>query len=41
VIFLADEHLQQVLDMPACLNAMEDAYREINETKLPSADRLP
>ena len=31
MIFLTNEHVQQVLDMPTCLNAMEDAYRELNE----------
>ena len=31
MIFLTNEHLQQVLDMPTCLNAMEEAYRELNE----------
>ena len=33
MIFLTNEHIQQVLDMPTCLNAMEDAYRELNEKK--------
>ncbi len=33
MIFLTNEHVQQVLDMPTCLNAMEDAYRELNEKK--------
>jgi alanine dehydrogenase len=28
---LTNEHIQQVLDMPTCLRAMEDAYRELNE----------
>jgi alanine dehydrogenase len=31
MIFLTNEHIQQVLDMPTCLNAMEEAYRELNE----------
>jgi alanine dehydrogenase len=31
MIFLTNEHIQQVLDMPTCLRAMEDAYRELNE----------
>jgi ornithine cyclodeaminase/alanine dehydrogenase-like protein (mu-crystallin family) len=30
MIFLTNEHVEQVLDMPACLDAMEDAYRELN-----------
>jgi alanine dehydrogenase len=33
VIFLTNEHIQQVLDMPACLAAMEDAYRELNKQR--------
>jgi alanine dehydrogenase len=31
MIFLTNEHIQQVLDMPTCLNAMEEAYLELNE----------
>src|SRR5215471_1144134 len=31
MIFLTNEHIQQVLDMPICLKAMEDAYHELNE----------
>jgi alanine dehydrogenase len=31
MIFLTNEHIQQVLDMSTCLNAMEEAYRELNE----------
>jgi alanine dehydrogenase len=33
MIFLTNEHIQQVLDMPTCLKAMEDAYRELNEQR--------
>jgi ornithine cyclodeaminase/alanine dehydrogenase-like protein (mu-crystallin family) len=33
MIFLTNEHVKQVLDMPACLEAMEDAYRELNEER--------
>ena len=33
MIFLTNEHIQQVLDMPACLAAMEEAYRELNEER--------
>ena len=33
MIFLTNEHVQQVLDMPTCLSAMEDAYRELNERR--------
>ncbi len=31
MIFLTNEHIHQVLDMPTCLKAMEEAYRELNE----------
>jgi alanine dehydrogenase len=31
MIFLTNEHVQQVLDMPTCLKAMEEAYHELNE----------
>lgn len=33
MIFLANEHVQEVLDMRTCLEAMEDAYRELNEQR--------
>ena len=33
MIFLTNEHIQQVLDMPTCLNVMDDAYRELNEQR--------
>ena len=33
MIFLTNEHIQQVIDMPTCLNVMEDAYRELNEQR--------
>jgi alanine dehydrogenase len=33
MIFLTNEHIQQVLDMPTCINAMEEAYRELNEQR--------
>ena len=33
MIFLTNEHIQQVLDMPTCMNAMEEAYVEINEQR--------
>lgn len=33
MIFLTNEHIQQVLDMPACIAAMEDVYRELNEQR--------
>jgi ornithine cyclodeaminase/alanine dehydrogenase-like protein (mu-crystallin family) len=31
MIFLTNQHVQQVLDMRSCLETMEDAYRELNE----------
>jgi alanine dehydrogenase len=31
MIFLTNEHIEQVLDMQTCIAAMEDAYRELNE----------
>jgi len=33
MIFLTNEHIQQVLDMPTCMNAMEEAYRDLNEQR--------
>lgn len=33
MIFLTNEHIQEVLDMKTCIDAMEDAYRELNELK--------
>jgi alanine dehydrogenase len=30
MIFLTNEHIRQVLEMPACLEAMEEAYNELN-----------
>jgi hypothetical protein len=33
MIFLTNEDIQQVLDMPACLKAMEEAYEELNERR--------
>jgi len=33
MIFLTNEHIQQVLDMPACIDAMEAAYHELNEER--------
>ena len=33
MIFLTNEHIQQVLDMPTCLKAMEEAYRDLNEER--------
>ncbi len=33
MIFITNEHVQAVLDMRTCLEAMEDAYRELNEQR--------
>ncbi|HYJ17497.1 MAG TPA: ornithine cyclodeaminase family protein, partial [Candidatus Limnocylindria bacterium] len=33
MIFLTNEQIEQVLDMKTCIDAMEDAYRELNELK--------
>ena len=33
MIFLTNEHVAQVLDMKICIDAMEDAYRELNEQR--------
>ena len=31
MIFLTNEHIQEVLDMKSCLSAMEEAYRNLAE----------
>jgi ornithine cyclodeaminase/alanine dehydrogenase-like protein (mu-crystallin family) len=33
MIFLTNEQIQQVLDMKTCIDAMEDAYRELNQDR--------
>jgi alanine dehydrogenase len=33
MIFLTNEHIQQVLDIKTCIEAMEEAYRELNERR--------
>src|SRR5574341_1503844 len=33
MIFLTNDHIQQVLDMKTCIEAMEDAYRELSEQR--------
>jgi alanine dehydrogenase len=40
MIFLTNEHVQQVLDMPGTLEAMEDAYRELAEHKAAYRPRI-
>jgi hypothetical protein len=32
--FLTNEHIQQVLDMKTCIEAMEDAYRELSAQRV-------
>ena len=39
MIFLTNEHVQQVLDMPTCIQAMEDAYHELNDNCAPAIGR--
>jgi ornithine cyclodeaminase/alanine dehydrogenase-like protein (mu-crystallin family) len=33
MIFLTNEHVQRVLDMKTCIDAMEEAYRDLNEQR--------
>lgn len=33
MLFLTNDHVQAVLDMDACIEVMEDAYRELNEER--------
>jgi alanine dehydrogenase len=33
MIFLTNEHIQQVLEMPTCIEAMEEAYQELNQMR--------
>lgn len=33
MLFLNNQHVQEVLDMPTCLEAMEEAYRELAEQR--------
>jgi len=33
MIFLTNQHVQAVLDMPSCLETMEEAYNELNEQR--------
>lgn len=40
MIFLTNEHIQKVLDMRSCLEAMEDAYRELNEQRAAYRPRI-
>lgn len=40
MIFLTNEHVEQVLDMRTCLEAMEDAYRELNEQRAAYRPRI-
>jgi alanine dehydrogenase len=40
MIFLTNEHVAAVLDMRTCLDAMEDAYRELNEQRAAYRPRI-
>ena len=40
MIFLTNEHIQEVLDMRACLDAMEQAYSELAEEKASYRPRI-
>ena len=40
MIFLTNDHIRQVLDMPACLAAMEDVYREFNQQEAGHRPRI-
>jgi alanine dehydrogenase len=40
MIFLTNAHVQAALDMPSCLQAMEDAYRELNEQRAAYRPRI-
>jgi len=40
MIFLTNEHIQAVLDMPSCLAAMEEAYLELNEQQAAYRPRI-
>ena len=33
MIFLTNAHVEQVLDMPTCIQAMEEAYHELNQLR--------
>ena len=33
MIFLTNDHIRQVLDMPTCLKAMEEAYHDLIEQR--------
>jgi ornithine cyclodeaminase/alanine dehydrogenase-like protein (mu-crystallin family) len=35
MIFLTNEHIQQVLDTKTCIEAMEEAYRELSKQRAP------
>ncbi len=40
MIFLTNEHIGEVLDMRACLDAMEEAYRELAEERASYRPRI-
>ncbi|MDE0213913.1 MAG: ornithine cyclodeaminase family protein, partial [Deltaproteobacteria bacterium] len=40
MLFLTNEHIQEVLDMKTCLNAMEDAYRDLSKNEAAYRPRI-
>jgi alanine dehydrogenase len=40
MIFLTNDHIQQVLDMPTCLKAMEEAYHDLIEQRAAYRPRI-
>jgi len=40
MIFLTNQHVQAVLDMPSCLEVMEEAYHELNEQRAAYRPRI-
>jgi len=40
MIFLTNDHILEVLDMKSCLEAMEDAYQELNEERAAYRPRI-
>ncbi len=40
MLFLTNEHIQAVLDMPACLQALENAYRELAQERAAYRPRI-
>ena len=40
MLFLTNAHVKAVLDMPTCLDALEDAYRELAEQRAAYRPRI-